>query len=88
MIKLVFVFLAVFGATTVHADFKSTAQELAAILSDSQVKQELEKAGDLWTIHRIQSGDRFGYQIVTSGGCTMSALIVESNVRLYPKVCQ
>lgn len=81
-ILLVFV-----GASAAQAEFKSSSEDLLKILSDATVQTELADAGDLWTVHRIQSGQNFGYQIVTAKGCRLSALLIKNEVFAYPKEC-
>ncbi|NJL24633.1 MAG: hypothetical protein HC902_05315 [Calothrix sp. SM1_5_4] len=73
------------GASTASADFNATTEDLTRILSNSRVRAELGTAGDLWTIHRIQSGDYYGYQIVTADGCKLNTLLVKGDVVTFSK---
>lgn len=72
-----------------HADFQSSRQDLNRILSALSVESEIGKSGDLVTIHRIQAGDNFGYQLVTSDGCSVNALVEirTGDVIVFPKRC-
>lgn len=87
--KFIFSLVAlIFFSGLAHADFNSSIQILKQVLESPEVQKELADEGELWTVHKISSGEHFGYQIVTQKGCKLNALYVHGDLVAYPKVCQ